>query len=105
MLRLAHLLLEEHSIQVAAPVHDAFLILCRERELAVTAQETRRVMVYASEYVLGHPLRVEMQLLRWPDRLLDPRGSSTWSQIAQILGVREHGPGDSFNQNVTVPIR
>jgi hypothetical protein len=78
---------------VCAPVHDAFLIECAERDLQDVVPEVQRQMERASEYVLdGHRLRTEARLLRYPDRLLETRGQAMWDRImaiaARLNGVR-----------------
>jgi hypothetical protein len=85
ILRLASIFLWEQGVRVCAPVHDAFLIECAERDLQDVVPEVQRQMERASEYVLdGHRLRTEARLLRYPDRLLEPRGQGMWDRIMAI---------------------
>jgi hypothetical protein len=89
ILHLAHVLLFEAGIQVCAPVHDSFLIECAEQDLEDVAAEVRRLMIQASEIVLrGHRLRVELQLLRHPDRLYEDSGLATWNRVMQITASK-----------------
>ena len=86
MLRLACCFATERGIPVCAPVHDAVLIEAPLSELAEAVAETRGMMANASEVVLGgFRLRTEAELVRWPDRYMDERGSRTWATVQGIL--------------------
>jgi hypothetical protein len=85
ILRIAHLLLWEAGIEVLSPVHDAFLIQSRRVDLEDVKREAQRAMRKAGEYVLsGHGLRMEIQTLTYPDRLLDKRGQVMWDLVQTI---------------------
>jgi hypothetical protein len=86
ILRLANIFLWERGVRVCAPVHDAVLVECADADLQDVVREVQRQMERASEYVLdGHRLRTEARLLRYPDRLLEPRGQAMWDRIIAIL--------------------
>lgn len=88
MLRLAYIALEEESIVMCAPVHDAILI---EAPLDAIDQHVERAtheMQKASGWVLGRgrQCRVDAEIVRWPDRYIDGRGANMWSFIQSHLG-------------------
>ena len=103
VLRLAHILLVERSIPVLCPVHDAFLLESSEEDIEDVAAEASRLMIRASEQVLGgFRLRVEAQILRYPDRLLDKRGMSTWNRVQEIVSSNKfNSSGYSLNLSAT----
>jgi hypothetical protein len=85
ILRLAHLFLYEHGIQVCAPIHDALLIQAPENELEAVAQVVREQMEKASKIVLhGFRLRAETQTLYHPQRLEDRRGIRVWDYVLKL---------------------
>jgi hypothetical protein len=86
ILRLSHMFLTEKGVKVNAPVHDSFLCECDERDLEETTKIVEREMVRASEIVLGGVhLKVESRGLRYPDRLIEPRGQIMWDRVTGIL--------------------
>jgi len=86
ILRLASIFLFEDGLEICAPIHDAVLIECAEEELQETGERVRAAMVRASQYVLdGFALRVKVQLLKYPDRLIEPAGAEVWSRIVGIV--------------------
>ncbi len=86
ILRLASIFLWERGVRVCAPVHDAVLVESAEGDLEEVVREAQRQMERASEHVLdGRRLRTEARLLRYPDRLLEPRGQAIWERIMTIL--------------------
>ena len=90
ILRLASIFLQEAGIRVCCPVHDAFLIECRESDLAEVAEDACRQMTRASKYVLnGHELRTEARILRYPERLIEQRGKCMWEHVLKITNHLE----------------
>jgi len=86
ILRLACILAVEQGIEVAAPVHDALLVVAPEERIEEVVAKTQEVMVQAGEIVLsGFQLRSEAQIVRHPDRYMDPRGELMWSRVWQII--------------------
>ena len=77
MMRIAACLATERGIEVCAPVHDAFLICAPIDRIDEEAAAMRAAMVEASRAVLdGFELRVDIDVVRFPDRYMDPRGTS-----------------------------
>ena len=86
MLRLACCLATEQGIQVCAPVHDAILIEAPLKVLDKTIFRTQQVMTEASRIVLGgFPLRSEVDVIRYPNRYSDERGSTMWKTVMTLL--------------------
>lgn len=87
ILRLACSMVIDAGIRVCAPVHDAILIEAPENEIYGAAETARRLMVGASEIVLGgFPIRVEVdQVIRHPDRLITKKGRPMWDRVQRIL--------------------
>jgi hypothetical protein len=86
MLRLACCLATEQGIQVCAPVHDAILIEAPLKVLDETIFRTQQVMTEASRIVLGgFPLRSEVDVIRYPNRYSDERGSTMWKTVMTLL--------------------
>ena len=51
---------------------------------------TQQAMAEASAIVLGgFTLRSEAQLIRYPDRYIDERGTHMWNTVWDILNARE----------------
>ncbi|MDC0971294.1 DNA polymerase [Alphaproteobacteria bacterium] len=88
MLRLACIALEEDGIGICAPVHDAILIEAPLDEIDTHVALATSIMQKASEWVLGRgrQCRVDAEIVRWPDRYIDGRGTNMWSFIQSRLG-------------------
>ena len=90
MLRLACCFATEQGIQVCAPIHDALLIEAPLVELDDAIRQTRTVMNRASGIVLdGFILRTDVQVVRYPERYMDPRGEKMWNLIWEIVARLE----------------
>jgi hypothetical protein len=90
MLRIACCLATERGIQVCCPVHDALLIEGPVDQIEAVVAETERAMVEASRVVLGGAeLRTDANIVRYPDRYVDPRGKRMWETVTGILGELE----------------
>jgi DNA polymerase I-like protein with 3'-5' exonuclease and polymerase domains len=87
ILRHAHLLLFEAGVGVCCPVHDAFLIEVPGVDPQEVALESQRIMGKAGEYVLGEDslLRADARILRYPERLLEPKGEAMWNRMLQSV--------------------
>jgi hypothetical protein len=87
MLRLAIVRLVDAGIRVAAPVHDALVVLAPLDELEATVHTARETMIWAGERVLhGFRLRVDApQVVQAPDRYRDPDGVAMWNRVRQLL--------------------
>jgi hypothetical protein len=86
MLRLACCLSTERGIEVCAPVHDAILICAPFDRLEADIATTRNAMAEASRAVLsGFELATDVNIVRWPDRYMDPRGAVMWYRVELLL--------------------
>lgn len=90
MLRLACCLATERGVCVCAPIHDALLVEGPADDIADVVARTQAAMEEASREVLdGFGLRTDAEIVAWPNRYADPRGTVLWDAIQQIL---EHTP-------------
>ena len=87
ILRVACILLSENKIKIVAPVHDALMIECDEKAADKEIEIARKLMCDASEIVLGpgNRLKTDVDIVRYPDRYIDEKGSETWNLIMRIL--------------------
>jgi hypothetical protein len=80
----------EAGIEVAAPVHDGFLITAPLERLDRDVERMKAIMVRASEIVTsGLPIKVEADVVRYPDRYMDERGEASWNRVMGLLARRE----------------
>jgi DNA polymerase-1 len=90
MLRLACIFSVESGVQVAAPVHDAVLVVTPIDKLQETIAITEKAMADASEIVLdGFRIRTEAKIVTFPDRYMDERGETMWTTVWQIIKERQ----------------
>lgn len=86
MLRLACIAATEAGIEVCAPVHDAVLIAAPLDRLDADVATTRALMERAGAAVTGGlPVRTDAEVIRWPDRYTDERGSEMWRRVMRLL--------------------
>ena len=86
MLRLACCMATEAGIMVCAPVHDAILIEAPFDELDRVIEQTKAIMAEASAIVLnGFRLNSDAEVIRYPDRYMDERGTKMWDTVQSIL--------------------
>jgi DNA polymerase I len=86
MLRIACCLGTERGIKICAPVHDAVLIEAPENQIEETVQAMQSTMVEASRIVLGgFELRTDAEIVRYPDRYRDPRGTVMWDKTMKLV--------------------
>ena len=89
MMRIAACLATERGIEVCAPVHDAFLICAPIDRIDEEAAAMRAAMIEASRAVLdGFELRVDVDVVRHPDRYMDPRGEVMWDRVMGLIAKR-----------------
>jgi DNA polymerase I len=86
MLRLACCLATERGIEVCAPVHDAVLICAPLDRLDADVARMQGAMREASRIVLnGFELRTDADVVRYPHRYMDERGSVMWQRVMALL--------------------
>ncbi len=96
MLRLACCLITEGGIELCCPIHDAVLIEAGVGEIDAAVARTRHHMSEASRAVLGgFEVRTDAEVIRFPDRYMDPRGERMWELMMELKssGVPEPTPG------------
>jgi DNA polymerase I-like protein with 3'-5' exonuclease and polymerase domains len=88
MLRIACCLATERGIEVCAAVHDAVLICAPFDRLETDVAAMRAAMAEASRFVLGGlELVTDVNVVRWPDRYMDPRGRHMWDPVCDLVGA------------------
>jgi hypothetical protein len=85
MMRIAAIAATEANIEVAAPIHDAFLIAAPLDRLDADVATMQGMMEKAGEYVAGIPIRTDAKVVRWPDRYMDERGQAMWDRVLVLL--------------------
>lgn len=86
MLRLACCMVSEAGIKICAPVHDAILIEAPLAQLDDAIERTQELMAKASAIVLnGFRLSSDAEVIRYPNRYCDERGSKMWNTVMKIL--------------------
>src|SRR5262249_3989853 len=86
MLRLACCYATETGTEVCAPVHDAILIGAPLERLDQDIATMRACMAQASRDVLdGFELRTDVNVVRYPDRYMDPRGAVMWQRVSELI--------------------
>jgi DNA polymerase-1 len=100
ILRLACCLGVERGIRVCAPIHDAILIEAPLERLEADVATMRDAMAEASRVVLGgFELVTECpdggdfpQIIRYPQRCMDERGSEMWDTVTRLIAGRRAKP-------------
>ena len=100
ILRLACCLGIERGIRICAPIHDAILIEAPLERLDADVAAMREAMAEASRTVLdGFELITECpeggdfpQIIRYPQRYMDERGSEMWKTVMELVTGRTSAP-------------
>ena len=88
MLRLATIALQQAGITVCAPVHDAVLIEAPLDQFDETVAQAKLVMEKASLAITNGKVkvRVDADVVKWPERYVDERGWRMWSVVDELTG-------------------
>jgi DNA polymerase I len=89
ILRLAVSLCVENGIRVIAPVHDALLVEAPISDIENMVLKASSIMTKASEYVIKFPLRVEAEIIKYPNHFTDERGDVMWNKIWGIINEQK----------------
>jgi hypothetical protein len=90
MLRLAACLATESGLEVCAPIHDALLLVAPTDRIDHHVQRLRACMAEAGRAVLdGFEVRTDVEVVRYPQRYMDPRGQVMWQRVMGILDALE----------------
>ena len=104
MLRLACCLATEAGVVVNCPVHDALLVEAPIAEIETTAGTVQRAMAAASKIVLaGFELRTDVEVIRYPARYSDRRGTRMWELVTRLLEEVERDAETAVPQLDPVP--
>ena len=106
MMRLACCLGIERGIEIAAPVHDAFLIVAPLEHLQDEVAAMQACMAEASRIVLdGLELRSDAKLIRYPDRFMDEsRGRAMWDRVTRLIEMGNLPITDGYKPNPCVSL-
>jgi DNA polymerase I len=89
LMRMVCIAATEAGIEVAAPVHDGFLIVAPLDRLHDESERMKAIMIQASTIVTGGlPINVEVEAVSFPDRYMDERGRAMWDRVIGLLGSR-----------------
>jgi DNA polymerase I len=92
MLRLDCCLGTELGIEICAPVHDAVLICAPLERLDDDVATMKLAMAEASREVLnGFELGTDAQMVHYPDRYMDERGTVMWDRVMKLIRERQWG--------------
>ena len=86
MLRVAVIKAHELDVEICATVHDALLIQAPLNRIDKAALDTQQAMEEASGLILkGFRLKTDIDIVKWPHRYFDERGSRMWEKIMKLL--------------------
>jgi hypothetical protein len=89
LMRIVCIAATEGGIEVACPVHDAFLIVSPLDRLDQDVEHMREIMARASEVVTGGlRIRVDAKIVR-TGRFMDERGDAMWDRVMELLRRRD----------------
>jgi hypothetical protein len=89
MMRAAAIAATEVGLSIAAPVHDAFLLLAPLPQLVADVAALQAIMRAAGTAVVGIPVDTDVKIIRPPDRYMDERGAEMWSKMMMLLQTVE----------------
>jgi hypothetical protein len=93
MLRIACIMAARHRIRILDPVHDAVLIEAPIERIEADVKLMQEIMRRASRIVLNntatgdHELRTDANIIRYPDRYTDKRGTDMWNEVTDKLAA------------------
>jgi DNA polymerase I-like protein with 3'-5' exonuclease and polymerase domains len=89
MMRAAAIAATEVGLTIAAPIHDASLLLAPLPQLDADIAALRAIMSAAGNAVVGIPVDTEVKIIRPPDRYMDERGAEMWAKVMMLLQAIE----------------
>ena len=89
MMRAAAIAATEVGLTLAAPIHDAFLLLSPLATLEEDVAALRAIMKAAGTAVIGIPVGTEVKIIKPPDRYMDKRGVEMWDKVMTLLATVE----------------
>ena len=86
MLRLAICMAVEAGLNIVAPIHDAVLLESPLDSLDDDIKQLQEIMSEASKIILnGFEVRTDVDVVKYPDRYMDPRGLDMWDKVMGLL--------------------
>ena len=83
-MRLTVIYLDQHNVQLLAPIHDGFLMVCKRDELDLLRSAIDSACTMAVEQVLGDfPMRWDIHT--YDPRFEDEDGESLWRLLTSAL--------------------
>jgi DNA polymerase I len=89
ILRVACIMAARHNIKLLAPVHDAVLIEAPINQIETDVARMQSIMRRAALIVLGHELRTDVNIVRYPNRYSDKRGAAIWTRVLELLAQQQ----------------
>ncbi|MCH7688254.1 MAG: hypothetical protein IH899_16490 [Planctomycetes bacterium] len=82
-------------------MHDALLIEGPGNDIQTVVIKTQRAMREASEILLGgFSLRTDSEIVTFPDRYTDERGTRMWEVVKSILDELKDKTGDDLSNRL-----
>ena len=86
ILRIACIEGHRRGLKLCGSVHDAILIESSLEQIDADVALMQEIMRWASRIVLGdHELRTGVDIVRYPDRYTDVRGTEMWEEVLRLL--------------------
>jgi len=90
MLRLAACMASEAGLKLCAPVHDALLLEAPLDRLDEDVRQLQDIMTEAGRVILdGFEVRTDAEIVRYPGRYMDARGTVMWERVMTLLAAIE----------------
>jgi DNA polymerase-1 len=89
MMRAAAIGATESGLAIAAPVHDALLLLAPLEQLDADIAALQAIMEGAGAAVIGVPVNTDTKIIRPPDHYMDKRGVDMWNKVMALLQTTE----------------
>ena len=89
MLRLAACMATEAGLTICATIHDALLLEAPLDQLDEDVERLKAIMIEASQMVMKSlECRVDVEIVRYPDRYLSEGGGEMWGRVMGLLARR-----------------
>jgi DNA polymerase I len=89
MMRAAAIAATEVGLSLAAPIHDAFLLLAPLAQLDADIAALQAIVRAAGTAIVGVPVDTDVKIIKPPDRYMDGRGVEMWAKVMTLLQVVE----------------
>jgi DNA polymerase I-like protein with 3'-5' exonuclease and polymerase domains len=89
MMRAAAIAATEVRLAIAAPIHDAFLLLAPLSQLDADVAALQTIMRAAGTAIVGVPVVTDVKFITPPHRYMDERGAEMWNKAMMLLQTVE----------------